>query len=105
LILFTQVVDNSVARTLLKQTRTLLKLHLPLIVLFRDTDVDALLERAATTDLARYQQGAAAELLRWRGSVIGDLKRAGALVLDVAPQRLTTNLINTYLQIKARHLL
>lgn len=105
LILFTQVVDNSVARTLLKQTRTLLKLHLPLIVLFRDTDVDALLERTATTDLARYQQGAAAELLRWRGSVIGDLKRAGALVLDVAPQRLTTNLINTYLQIKARHLL
>lgn len=105
LILFTQVVDNSVARTLLKQTRALLKAHLPLIVLFRDTDVDALLERSAVGDVGRYQQGAAAELLRWRGSVIGDLKGAGALVLDVAPQRLTGSLINTYLQIKARHLL
>lgn len=105
LIVFTQVVDNRVAHTLLKQTRALLKLHLPLIVLFRDTDADALLEQSATSDLMRYQQGAAAELARWRGSLIGDLKGAGALVLDVAPQRFTAKLINTYLQIKARHLL
>lgn len=105
LILFTQVVDNRVARTLLSQTRALLRLHLPLIVLFRDTDTQALLEQAADSDLKLYQQGAAAEMARWRNALIGDLKGAGALVLDVAPNKLTGQLINTYLQIKARHLL
>ncbi len=105
LIVFTQVVDNSVARTLLAQTRSLLKLHLPLMVLFRDTDTDALLERPAKDALGLYEQGAAAEMARWRSALIGDLKGAGALVLDVAPHKLTGNLINTYLQIKARHLL
>lgn len=105
LVLFTQVNDNTVARTLLAQTRALLRLHLPLIVLFRDTDIDALLENPAKTDLDLYRQGAAAELARWRSALIGDLKSAGALVLDVAPHKLTGHLINTYLQIKARHLL
>ena len=105
LILFTQVVDTSVARTLLRQTRSLLKLHLPLIVLFRDTDTQALLERPARGALELYEQGAAAEMARWRNALIGDLKGAGALVLDVAPHKLTGQLINTYLQIKARHLL
>jgi uncharacterized protein (DUF58 family) len=105
LIIFTQVVDNRVARTLLAETRALLKQHLPLLVLFRDTDSNALLERPATNDLELYHQAAAAEMARWRSSLILDLKSAGALVLDVAPHRLTGQLINSYLQIKARHLL
>jgi uncharacterized protein (DUF58 family) len=105
LVLFTQVNDNTVAKTLVSQTRALLRKHLALIVLFRDTDVDALLETSARSDLDLYRQGAAAELARWKGALMADLKRAGALVLDVAPDRLTGRLINTYLQIKARHLL
>ena len=104
-IIFTEVVDNRVARTLLTQTRALLKLHLPLLVLFRDTDSDALLERPAANELGLYQQGAAAEMARWRNSLVLDLKNAGALVLDVAPHKFTGQLVNSYLQIKARHLL
>jgi hypothetical protein len=36
---------------------------------------------------------------------VRDLKNQGALVLDVAPGQLTGQLINRYLEIKARHLL
>jgi hypothetical protein len=52
-----------------------------------------------------YVRGAAAELSSFRDRMVRELKRHGALVLDVAPGQLTTALINRYLEIKARHLL
>ena len=50
-------------------------------------------------------RGAAAELASFRDRLVRDLKRHGALVLNVVPGQLTPALINRYLEIKARHLL
>ena len=105
IILFTQVVDGSVVRALLDGTRALVKHHLPLVVLFRDLDLDALLESNDVRPRALYAKGAAAEMWRFRQTFISDLRRAGALVLDARPKELTSSLINTYLEVKARHLL
>lgn len=119
-VIFTQVIDERSADELIRATRTLYPRHLPLIVLFRDLDVDALLEgralgpagdpralassgRAGELDL--YTRGAAAELISWRDALIRKLKNHGALILDVGPDELTPALINRYLEIKARHLL
>jgi len=104
-ILFTQVVDEVLAGLIVRRTRALLRRHLPLVVMFRDSDVEQLLEPRGGEDLELYTRGAAAELLRWRESVLKELRRAGALVLDVAPTELTGSLINRYLEIKARQLL
>lgn len=104
-VLFTQVLDDTVARTLVRQTRVVMDRHLPLIVLFRDTDLDHLLAGRPGDEQDLYVRGAAAEMLRWRSGIMLDLKRAGALVLDVAPRELTARLVNSYLSIKARHLL
>ncbi|HZO15898.1 MAG TPA: DUF58 domain-containing protein [Polyangiaceae bacterium] len=105
-VLFTQVVDEAAARELLRLTRGLLPRHLPLWVLFRDVDVERLLEPAQADDvLSGYVRSAAAEVLSWRERVARELKKQGALILDVAPQRLTPALINRYLEVKARHLL
>jgi uncharacterized protein (DUF58 family) len=110
-ILFTQIVDDVAARAVLTRVRGLIPRHLPLLVLFRDVEVDELAEPheapAAPTrdDLELYLRGAAAEAVVWRDKLIRDLKGGGALVLDVPPQRLTPALINRYLEIKARQLL
>ncbi|AUX43039.1 hypothetical protein SOCE26_044790 [Sorangium cellulosum] len=109
-VIFTQVVDDVAAGELLRQTRGLLPRHLPLCVLFRDSDVDGLLEPArerggGASDAELYVKGAAAELMGHRDRLIRDLKRHGALVLDVGTSELTPGLINRYLEIKARHLL
>jgi uncharacterized protein (DUF58 family) len=107
-ILFTQVIDERAAEELVRVTRGLFPRHLPLIVLFRDVEVHALLEgpsRAALTDVDLYTRGAAAELISWREQLIRTLKNQGALILDVDPSDLTPALINRYLEIKARHLL
>ena len=112
-ILFTQVIDERAAVELIRVTRGLFPRHLPLIVLFRDVEVHALLEgpprsalpQAQVTELDLYTRGAAAELVSWRDQLIRTLKNQGAMILDVDPSDLTPALINRYLEIKARHLL
>jgi uncharacterized protein (DUF58 family) len=107
-VVFTQVVDEVSAGELLRQMRGVLPRHLPLCVLFRDADIDRILDPHAASgasDLDLYVKGAAAELVSFRDRLIRDLKKHGALVLDVGTSELTPALINRYLEIKARHLL
>jgi uncharacterized protein (DUF58 family) len=109
-ILFTQIVDDVAARLVTRLMRSLLPRHLPLVVLFRDTDLDQLAEPTAAVapgvaELDLYLRGAAAEMVVWRDRLVRDFKAGGALVLDVPPHKLTPALINRYLEIKARQLL
>lgn len=108
-ILYTQVIDDRAAEELVRVIRMLAPRHLPLIVLFRDVDVHALLagnqSELAPSELDLYTRGAAAELISWRDQLIRKLQDQGALILDVDPSGLTPALINRYLEIKARHLL
>jgi uncharacterized protein (DUF58 family) len=101
-VLFTHVADSAAAEELLRSVRQLRPRHLPLVVMFRDVDVEAL----AVPDAGAAQPwdaGAAAELLSWRSGIVSQLRAQGALVLDVRPTDLTIRLVNTYLEIKARH--
>jgi uncharacterized protein (DUF58 family) len=102
-VLFTQVVDDAVAKMLLLGCRALSRRHLPLVVLFRDLDVDGLLRPVRDDRNELYVRAAAAELARWRAGFIRDLRHGGALVLDVGPKELTVKLIERYFEIKARH--
>jgi len=109
-VLFTQVVDDVAAKELLRLTRGIANRHLPLLVLFRDPDVETLLDPLGpdgrpTSTLATYTAAAAAEVVDWRDRLAMELRRQGALILDVMPQGLTPSLINRYLEVKARHLL
>lgn len=106
-VVFTQVVDEVGAKELLRLTRGLLPRHLPLLVMFGDTDVQMLLEPDAegAGDLELYVRAAAAEMETWRERNNREMRKHGALMLDVVPQRLTPALINRYLEVKARHLL
>ncbi len=106
IVMFTQVVDEVAADELLRLTRGLSRRHLPLLVLFRDPDVEALLDPTPTTSsVATYTRAAAAEVVEWRERLNYELKKQGAHILDVVPKDLTPSLINRYLEIKARHLL
>lgn len=110
IVLFTQVVDDVAAQELLRLMRGLLPRHLPLLVPFRDIEIDALAlgqspETTADTGSGPYVRAAAAELVSFRDRLVRDLKRRGAHVLDCTPGDLTPSLINRYLEIKARHLL
>jgi uncharacterized protein (DUF58 family) len=104
-VLFTNVLEPRSARELASALRGLLPRHLPLCVLMRDLDVEAL----ATAPIAReedvFVRAAAAEALAWRDGIIRTLKRSGVLVLDARPGDVTPELVKSYLEIKARRLL
>lgn len=104
-VVFTQVFDGAVARALLAGTRALMSRHLPLIVLFRDLDLEEVLTGEGEGAEELYVKGAAAELFRFRQGLVHELRHAGALVLQPRPRDLTSTLINQYLEVKARHLL
>jgi len=102
-ILFTHVIDFSAAETLVRRVRAIGRRHLPLIICFRDLEVEALADPRGSADL--YLKGAAAEHLRWQKSLMKDLKRGGALVLETTARELTGKLVSRYLEIKAQRLL
>jgi uncharacterized protein (DUF58 family) len=107
-VLFTQIQNHNAAQQLLRLARGLQPRHLPLIILLRDPSVEALVHvdgKFNPDSRQPYVTAAAAETLSGQGRLIRDLKRAGALVLDVLPRDLSPSLINRYLEIKARQML
>lgn len=106
IVVMTQVIDERGARDLLETTRSLGRRHLALCVLFRDSQLEELARPSPQGGMGTlYEAAAAAELLAWRDQLVRDLRKAGALVLDVFPRDLTPALVNQYLEVKARHLL
>ncbi|HEX3769667.1 MAG TPA: DUF58 domain-containing protein [Polyangiaceae bacterium] len=105
LVIFTNLLDRRSAAELAASVRGLMPLHVPLCVLMRDTEVEALVTRAASGADDLYVRAAAAETLAWRDSLIRGLRRSGALVLDAKPGELTPELVRAYLEVKTRRLL
>jgi uncharacterized protein (DUF58 family) len=105
-VLMTNVIDEVNAHQIEQYLTTLVGRHLPMGVLMRDY---RLFDAADKADLSRpgeiYRAAAAAEILTWRHQVLNDLEHKGVLSLDVFPEHMTAPLVNSYLDIKARHLL
>ena len=108
-ILVTNVIDEINAHQIKQYMGSLTGRHLPLAVFLRDREMfSAVDEFESTTHPSSstiYQAAAASDVLAWRHQVIRDLRHQGVMSLDLFPEQLTSELVNQYLQIKARHLL
>ena len=105
LVIFTNVLDERAAKDLSQAVRALLPRHLPLCVLMRDTAVEALAVAPVAEDSDLFVRAAAGANLYAREAHLGELRDAGAFVLDARPEDVTPALVNRYLEIKARRLL
>lgn len=104
-VLVSNVIDEVNAHQIESYLQNLVGRHLPLGVILRDHRLFDAAGREPTTDEQLYQAAAAAEILTWRHQVLRDLEHHGVLSLDVFPEDMTAPLVNSYLEIKARHLL
>ena len=104
-VVVTQVIDDAGAAALLRTVRALGTRHLPLCVMLRDPDLEALARPADHGEAALFEAAAASELLAERARLLHDLRKAGALLLDIEPRELTPALVSRYLEIKSRQLL
>jgi uncharacterized protein (DUF58 family) len=104
-VMISNVIDEVNAHQIESYLRNLVGRHLPLGVILRDHRLFDAADLQPTSDAQLYQAAAAAEILTWRHQVLRDLERHGVLALDVFPEDMTAKLVNSYLEIKARHLL
>ena len=109
-LLITNVIDSLNAEQVHQYMSNLTRRHLPLSVMLRDHQmfdaIDEHLELPAPPKSDQfYSAAAAANILNWRQQVISDLMHNGVLSLDVFPEEMTAELINKYLEVKAKHLL
>lgn len=104
-VVFTDFADSTAAELMIESLGRLLKKHLVLFVVMRDTELEALAGTAPSEpdDVARAV--VAASLLRERGLVVNRLRRMGAHIVEAPADRLGPDLLNAYLDMKRRDLL
>jgi uncharacterized protein (DUF58 family) len=105
LILFTNFETLSGMQRQLPYLRRLAKHHLLLVVFFENTELRAFLDAAPTTTEDVYNQTIAEKFVLEKKQIVLDLQRHGIHALLTAPQHLTVNTINKYLEFKSRGLI
>ena len=104
-VLVTNVIDEMSASQITGYMSNLSGHHLPLLVLLRDHRMFDAADNPSMNNEVLYRSAAAAQILTWRHDVLRRLARSGVLVVDAFPEQMTSPLINTYLEAKAKHLL
>jgi uncharacterized protein (DUF58 family) len=105
IVLVTNVIDEINSHQIHQYLGSLVTRHLPLGVLLRDHQMFGAIEDYEDHPETLFEAAAAAKIVIWRQQVISDLHHRGVMALDVYPEKLTSQLVNQYLEIKAKHLL
>jgi len=101
IVLLTDLVEQAVGEALLPALPVLTRSHLLLVGAVQDPQVRAWADAPVTDADGAYRQAAAARTLRARERAAARLRAAGAVVVDVAPDRLAGELGDAYLEVKA----
>ncbi len=104
-IILTDLIDREASAELLAYTATLMPRHLPLIVTIGDNDLRALAAETPQKVADVYRQSVAEELLQQREEALARITELGGLALDVPAGQLSFQLVNKYLEVKARGIL
>jgi uncharacterized protein (DUF58 family) len=105
LLVFTDVADPTSADMMLRSIQRLAQKHLILFVLMRDVELEDMAAAAPETTADVSRAVVAASLLRERRIVIARLQRLGVHIVEAPYERLGTDLVNAYLDLKKRDLL
>jgi uncharacterized protein (DUF58 family) len=104
-VFFTDLVDEETSAELVTYMRLLRPTHLPLCVTLQDEQVVGASRRPSETAAQMYERTVALDLLAERRRILDSLQKLGAVVLDSAPEALSINVVNRYLDLKYRQLL
>ncbi len=101
-VFFTDVIDQLASEALVANLASLRPRHLPLVVTLRNPELDRAAVARPTAVAGAYRKAAAEELLAARNEALVAMRRAGAVVLDVHPQRASRTVVEQYLELKRR---
>ena len=102
-VLFTDLVGSVVDESLLPALTVLTRTHLVMIGAVRDPDVDAWARDVGPVDReVAYRGAAAVASLSARQRTVARLESAGAIVADARPGDLAVDVVDRYLELKAK---
>jgi uncharacterized protein (DUF58 family) len=102
-VLLTDFVDVMASTELLAALGRMTPRYLPFCVTLRDPQIDAQAHHVTQDVAAAYARSVALDLLAQRQLAFANLKRQGVLVLDAPANQITNQLVDRYLQLKARN--
>ena len=113
IVLITDIVDQTASAELLAAMTRLTPRYLPFCIALRDPQVDSIAENAPALTppnsklmlSAAYTRAVAIDLMTQRQAVFARLKQQGVLVLDAPAPLMSDQLVERYLQLKAKNLL
>ena len=105
IIWITDLADTSMTPDVIESASQILAKHLLLFTVIAQTDLNELSARYPVSAEEMYEIAAAQEMVHRRESLISKVRNRGALALEISPSKLTTELVNQYLQVKQRNLI
>lgn len=105
LILFTNLVDQETSSLVSACLRGAAWRHVPLCVAVGDRETREVAQSVPRDAEDVYRKGAAAHLLMGRARTLQEMQRRGVHVIDAAAGQVSVDLINKYLDLKARQAL
>ena len=104
-VLITDIIDKIASAELLTAMQRLRPRYLPFCVTLRDPQVDDIAHSQTETVEELYRRSVALDMLSQRQVALAQLQQKGVLVLDAPANQISEQLVERYLEIKARHLL
>jgi len=105
LLLFTNFETVSGMQRQLPYLRRLAKDHLLLVIFFENTELRALLDQPAPDTEAIYLKTIGEKFAYEKKQIVKELGQYGIQTILTAPQNLTANTVNKYLELKARNMI
>ncbi len=105
LLLYTNFETLSGLERQMPYLQRLAKHHLLVVIFFENTEMKELLDTPARTTEDIYMQTVAQKFAFEKKQIVKELGRAGIHAVLTAPQNLTVNTINKYLELKSRGLI
>jgi uncharacterized protein (DUF58 family) len=101
-VVFTDLLDEAAARSLVAAVPVLARRHAVVVASVRDPDVDRAVRNPPAERVDVYRAAVALDLLDGRRRVVAELRRAGAEVVEAAPEHLAAACVRAYLHLKSR---
>jgi uncharacterized protein (DUF58 family) len=105
ILLYTNFETMDALNRQLPYLKAIAKSHLLVVIFFKNTELDTLIEEKADTVQQVYDKVIAEKFDFEKRLIVNELKKYGIYSILTTPENLTINTINTYLEIKARGLL
>jgi uncharacterized protein (DUF58 family) len=105
IIWITDLADTSMTPEVIDSASRILSKHLLLFTVIAQTDLNELAARTPANADEMYEIAAAQEMVNRRETLISKVRNKGAMALEIAPSKLTTTLVNQYLEVKERNLI